>query len=336
MPSARRDQAARDRYAGDLESVSCNCCGADDAETVYEARTPDFAREDPSRIFRASGDELLVDRLVRCRSCGLEYVSPRLRGSAIVDAYSKGEDPDYVSQVHARERTFHRALARIERIAGGRGRLLDVGTAAGAFMAAARARGWTVEGCEPNRWLAAWGSRHYGLRIRPGDLFDQDFGPDAFDVVTLWDVIEHTPDPSRVLERIAQLLAPGGLLVVNYPDRGSWVARALGRKWPFLSSVHLYYFTRRTMTRLLEKHRLSVIHVRPHVQHLELDYLLVRGAVVSSQLSRALRTVARLLRVSRREVPYWLGQTFVIARLNARVLMIPILSNPWLDVLSFV
>jgi SAM-dependent methyltransferase len=203
-------------------------------------------------------------------------------------------------------------------------------------MAAARARGWTVEGCEPNRWLAAWGSRHYGLRIRPGDLFDQDFRSQAFDVVTLWDVIEHTPDPSRVLSGIAKLLVPGGLLLVNYPDRGSWPARVLGRRWPFLSSVHLYYFTRRTMTRLLENHGLSVVHVRPHVQYLELDYLLKRGAVLSARLSRILRTVARLLGVSRWQVPYWLGQTFMVARRNARVLAVPFLSNAWLDVLVFV
>ena len=266
------------------------------------------------RTFRASGDELLVDRLVRCRSCGLQYVSPRPLASDIVDAYSGGDDPAYVSQVAARERTFADAVAHIETILPGRGRILDVGTAAGAFLAAARGRGWQVEGCEPNAWLAEWGSRHYGIPIRTGELFDQSFAPGSFDVVTLWDVIEHTPDPTRVIRTVRDLIRPGGLLVVNYPDIGSWIARALGRRWPFLSSVHLYYFTRETMRSLLERHGFEVIEIRAHFQRLELDYLLSRGAVVSGALSRSSRAVAKGLGLSGRQVPYWIGQTFVAAR----------------------
>jgi SAM-dependent methyltransferase len=297
-----------------LEHVACNLCGADDAATIYEARRLDGHARDLVTTYRASGDELLVDRLVRCRRCGLEYVDPRPRGADIIDAYSDGTDPTYVSQVDARERTFAAAVARIESLQPGRGRLLDVGTAAGAFLAAARARGWEVDGCEPNRWMAEWGSRHYGLNIRPGDIFEQDYRPGGFDVVTLWDVIEHTPDPSRVVAHVAKLIRPGGLLVINYPDRGSWIARLLGRKWPFLSSVHLFYFTRRTMRMLLERHGFAVIDMRPHVQRLELDYLLSRTAVLSAALSSVSRGLAKGLGLSGRQAPYWIGQTFVAAR----------------------
>jgi SAM-dependent methyltransferase len=297
-----------------LEHVACNLCGANDTDTVYAARYTNGGARDLVRTFRASGDELLVDRLVRCRRCGLEYVSPRPAAGHIVSAYSLGDDPAYVSQVEARERTFSEAVVRIERLQPRRGRLLDVGTAAGAFLASARARGWEVEGCEPNRWMAEWGSKHYGLAIRPGELFDQDFAPASFDVVTLWDVIEHTPDPSRVIARVAELIKPGGLLIVNYPDRGTWLARLLGRRWPFLSSVHLYYFTRRTMTRLLQTGGFEVVDIRPHIQRLELDYLLSRGDVVSAWLSRVARAAARAARLSRRQAPYWIGQTFVAAR----------------------
>jgi 2-polyprenyl-3-methyl-5-hydroxy-6-metoxy-1,4-benzoquinol methylase len=296
-----------------LESVACNLCGADDAETVYEARELDASR-DMVRTFRASGDDLLSEPLVRCRRCDLQYVNPRPRATDIVTAYSAGDDPTYVSQVEARERTFAGAVRHIERLLPGKGRVLDIGTAAGAFLAAARERGWEVDGCEPNRWTATWGSNHYGLRIRAGELFDHDFAAHAFDVVTLWDVIEHTPDPSRVVEHIGGLLKPGGLLIVNYPDIGSPIAQALGRRWPFLSSVHLYYFTRQTMRKFLEKQGFEIVEMRPHLQRLELDYLLTRGAAVSARLSRWSRRLARLLGLSNRQTPYWIGQTFVAAR----------------------
>ena len=297
-----------------LEVVACNLCGADEAETVYEARYQPGQPRDLVRTFRASGDELLIDRLVRCRRCGLEYVSPRPEGGAIVAAYSAGDDPDYISQVEARRRTFDAALARIEAMCPGKGRLLDVGTAAGAFLAAARDRGWDVEGCEPNRWMAKWGSEYFRVPIRAGELFDQDYRPASFDVITLWDVIEHTPDPARVLRAVRQLLKPNGLLIVNYPDRGSWLARLMGRRWPFLSSVHLYYFTRDTIATMLTRHGFDLLAVRPHVQWLELDYLLSRGDVINRALSRASRAIVRPLGLAHRHVPYWIGQTFVAAR----------------------
>ena len=299
---------------GVLEHVLCAVCSADDYDVVYPAQYERETDADLVRKFRASGDELLIDQLVRCRRCRFQYVNPRLRGELILEGYTAGDDPTYVSQLEARERTFAASLDEIERAAGGRGRLLDIGTAAGAFVAAAKARGWEAEGCEPNQWLAAWGSKHYGITIRQGSLFDQPYEDGSFDVITLWDVIEHTPDPRAVLDRCRALLKPGGVLVVNYPDIGSWIARALGRRWLFLTSVHLYYFDRRTVRMILEKAGYSVDTVRPHVQRLELDYILMRGAILSRALSGIGRAIAKPLGLARAQVPYWLGQTFVVAR----------------------
>ena len=299
-----------------LEHLPCFLCGADDYDVVYEAQYEREKDVDLVQKFRASGDELLIDRLVRCRRCGFQYVNPRLRGDLILGSYAEGEDPTYVSQLSARERTFAGALAEIERANGGPGRLLDIGTAAGAFVAAAVARGFDAEGCEPNRWMAEWGSKHYGIRIRQGSVFEQPYPDESFDVITLWDVIEHTLQPREMLDRCRQLLKPGGILVVNYPDIGSWIARGLGRRWLFLTSVHLYYFDRRTMGMMLERTGFQVETIRPHFQRLELDYILFRGSVLSRALSSAARAVIKPLGLSRAQVPYWLGQTFVLARRN--------------------
>ncbi len=300
-----------------LERVPCFLCGADDYDVVYEAQYERETDVDLVQKFRASGDELLIDQLVRCLRCGFQYVNPRLRGELILASYIEGEDPTYVSQLQARERTFEAALAEIEQTVGGRGRLLDIGTAAGAFVAAAARRGWQAEGCEPNRWLADWGAKHYAIRIQQGSVFEQPYADGSFDLITLWDVIEHTPDPRQMLERCRALLRPGGTLVVNFPDIGSWIAKALGRRWLFLTSVHLYYFDRRSMRRMLASTGFEVVTVRPHFQRLELDYLLFRGSVLSKGLSSAARAVVRPLGLSRAQVPYWLGQTFVLAKRSA-------------------
>ena len=307
----RSAPAARDEI---LEHVACAVCDSRDYDVVLEACYENERDLDLIQKFRASGDELLIDRLVKCRACGLQYISPRLRSDLILASYAEGEDPVYVSQMPARERTFARALERIERLSGGPGRLLDIGTAAGGFLAAAKKRGWQAEGCEPNRWLAEWGTRQYGVRIRPGSVFEQDYEAGQFDVITLWDVIEHTTSPRDTIEHCRTLLKPRGLLVVNYPDIGSWIARSLGRRWLFLTSVHLHYFDRNTIARLLESAGFEIEAIRPHVQRLELDYVLLRSSIVSGGLAHAARRVTSLFGLGRKQVPYWLGQTFVAAR----------------------
>lgn len=297
-----------------LETVACNLCGSNLLEVIYEARADLERDRELARKFRASGDELLTQPLVRCTRCSLLFVSPRIAASAMLDGYAEGADPDYVSQMDSRVRTFARSLAEIDRLSPRKGRLLDIGTAAGAFLKAATDDGWEALGLEPNRWLAEWGRQHFGVDIRVGSIDTVPLAPASFDVVTLWDVIEHTPDPMHVLRRARQALARGGLLVVNYPDIGSWVARLMGRRWPFLSSVHLYYFTRQTIREALLQAGFETIAIRPHMQRLQLGYIAARGSVVSPALSRIAQRAVSMARLDRREVPYWIGQTFVAAR----------------------
>lgn len=142
-----------------LHHVPCALCGADNFAVVYPPRYDRERDADLAAKFRASGDELLINQLVRCLVCDFQYVNPRLPADLIAEGYTQGDDPAYVSQMQARERTFVRSLDDIERAVDTKGRLLDVGTAAGAFVAAARDRGWKAEGCEPNHWLADWGAQ---------------------------------------------------------------------------------------------------------------------------------------------------------------------------------
>jgi SAM-dependent methyltransferase len=304
-----------------LESVPCNLCQSTDLETVYDARADLEKDAELAAKFRASSDELLTQPLVRCRQCSLLFVNPRIPAAAMLAGYAEGADPQYVSQMRPRVRTFAGALSHINRLKPAKGHLLDVGTAAGAFLRAARDDGWEAMGIEPNRWLADWGRNAYGVPIQVGSIDDLSLPDGHFDVVTLWDVIEHTPDPLHVLRRTRQLLKQDGLLIVNFPDIGSWIARAMGRSWPFLSSVHLYYFTRETMQATLRKAGFETARLRPHVQRLELDYLFSRAAVVSPTLSRVGVSAVRRLKIGSCHVPYWLGQTWVAARVtidNAR------------------
>lgn len=297
-----------------LEHVSCNLCGADDPEEIYPSTRTGSEAVNADAI-RSSGDEPLRDRLVRCRKCDLVYVTPRVKADVMLAGYTDAVDENFVSQAQGRELTFQSCLDTIMRDwKAAPGRLLDVGTANGSFLKVARDAGWTVAGCEPSRWMCEWARTHYGLEVANGSIFTAAYPAASFDVVTLWDVLEHTPDPLATLREAVRVLRPGGLLVVNYPDYGSAVARTMARRWVFLLTIHYYYFTRKTISAALRRVGCDVLRVKPHIQRLEFDYVLHRAEPYVGLPARILRTLGRVTRVGRAQIPYWMGQTLVVAR----------------------
>jgi 2-polyprenyl-3-methyl-5-hydroxy-6-metoxy-1,4-benzoquinol methylase len=279
------------------------------------------SKRDPSRpidlrtVFRSSGDEPLQDQMVRCTTCDLHYVRPRLRWELILEGYRGGTDETFVSQVAFRERTFKRCLDHIEAAAKPPGkRVLDVGAAGGSFLAIAERRGYRPSGCEPSTWMCAFAKQHYGLTLHPGTIFDMPVEPGSVDLLTLFDVIEHTPDPQAVIRRAYELLAPGGVLGISYPDYGSLAAKGMGSKWVFLLTVHLYYFVPKTMRRLLELCGFEPLVFRAHLQTLEMGYVAQRAAPYLGPLGKLLTGSIRALRMHHLPLRYWVGQTLVVAR----------------------
>lgn len=299
--------------------VVCNLCGADDCGVVYPARySPDDDAPAMLERFKRCGGDVLLDRVVRCARCGLVYINPRFRDDVLLQEYTdgsiRGYKEQFVSQNAGREKAFQKSMRRINAIAPQRGILLDVGAADGTFMAVARGQGWDVRGCEPNTWFCQWGEEQYGLRIDRGTLFEQQYPAASFDVITLWDVIEHVSDPKRLLMKCRDLIKPHGVLVCTYPDIGSWIARLMGRRWVFLMSVHLYYFTRATIGLLLGQCGFAVEHCSPHFQILQAGYIAFRMQTHSALLHRFCSACLALTNSRDRMLPYWVGINCVIAR----------------------
>lgn len=305
--------------AAELEQVRCAVCGCDAYEVVIPSKRDPDAPIDLDAVFRSSGDEPLQDQAVRCKECGLVYVCPRLRADLVLQGYEGAEDPQFVSQIAFREKTFARCLSRVEAAAMPPGkRVLDVGAAGGSFLAMARQAGYEPLGCEPSRWMCDFAREHYGLSLHPGTLFDAPFEDGSVDLLTAWDVLEHTPDPRAVLERARDLLVDDGVLALTYPDFGSGAARLLGSRWPFLLTVHLYYFVPDTMRDLLKRAGFEPIVFRRHIQTLELGYVAERAAPYLGPLGAVVTGTMKALGLSRLPFHYWVGQTMVVARKRAR------------------
>ncbi len=114
--------------------------------------------------------------------------------------------------------------------------------------------------------------------------------------------------------RFAHALGERGWLTMSWPDYASLAARLLGPKWPFLLTVHLYYFTPETMTALLRRTGFAPLGYKPYLQTLELGYVAQRAAPYLGPLARVLTGPLRVLGLQRLPFQYWVGQTLVVAR----------------------
>ncbi|MFT4057698.1 MAG: class I SAM-dependent methyltransferase [Novosphingobium sp.] len=246
--------------------TECNMCGSASAKP----------------LFRAKGYDL-----VRCVQCDLAYVSNPPDEEALRKLYSAGES-DYHSELHDPDSTASRRMAAIAarhlkftRRFATSGRLVDVGCSSGEFLLVARDAGFDCSGIEFSHESAEEAHRRTGLTIERGTLQDTELTPGSCDVLTLFDVIEHVPDPSADLRAAFDLLAPGGWLVLSTPNIDGLFPRLsypLANRldyWPHPEPPHhLFQFSEATLARMVEAAGFTVAGTR----HCNIDLAYTFGA----------------------------------------------------------
>jgi 2-polyprenyl-3-methyl-5-hydroxy-6-metoxy-1,4-benzoquinol methylase len=203
-----------------------------------------------ARMFEAA-DALSRTRFEvrRCGECRLVYVSPRPDDEHLPAFYPDG----YFGKRHPVLKDYFMDLRvrTLPPLAPG-DRVLDIGCGRGDFLMACRRKGWEVAGVEQD------GAPIMELRQTLGfDVFSQSeldrLADGSFDVVTMWHVFEHMADPRETLRQVSRLLRPGGSLVIEVPNFGSWQARIGPRDWFHLDVPrHLLHFERATLEAMLE------------------------------------------------------------------------------------
>lgn len=292
-------------------TVRCNLCGHDDWFVRFPATLTDGEVPDV-RAFRCTSTGYGEHpQIVQCRYCGYVYANPRWVDADLLDAYQAVEDEVYVRERQGRELTFRKHLESLHRVTGppqGR-RLLDVGAYIGVFVEVARDAGWQACGVEPSRW-AVDVARSRDLPVIQGT--QQSFEPEKgkFDVITMWDVIEHLADPAADLARSFELLKPGGIIAVHTMDVESVAARLLGQRWPWLMDMHVHYFSRRTMKQMLHKTGFELIWCGAQSRYLRLGYLASRLQALSPAVGKGAVWLVEQTGLNQLPIPVSFGDLF--------------------------
>jgi SAM-dependent methyltransferase len=229
-----RDGRARDEL---VEDVACAACG------VAEAR-PVFAKDGFT--------------YVRCLECGTLYVSPQLRTELLDEYWAESNVAarwlDVLltpAQLEFDRAKYEDVLATVEQERGSPGRVLDIGSSLGVFLDRARNRGWEVAGVEPGLRARVRAEAEFGLTLHASLTEVQG---QRFDLVTFWEVVEHTKRPVELLTASRALLEPGGTLLAlvggNAHALANRVMRAASAAFDF---SRLWYFSPSSFARLLKR-----------------------------------------------------------------------------------
>lgn len=200
-----------------------------------------------------------------CERCGF-ILRPDLDAEALARTYAGGayeeiRGEQYLSELPDRRRDARVRLGYIQPWAP-MGSLLDVGAAGGAFVAEAQTRGYRARGIEPVPSFAAAGREQLGVDVQTTSIEGADLEEESYDIITMWHVLEHVPEPLGQLRRIGAALRPAGILAVEVPNAGSAVALRMGAAWPSLEpNVHVNQFAPETLRLLIERAGLEALDV---------------------------------------------------------------------------
>ncbi len=226
-----------------FETVACNLCGSEE--------------HSPLHVIKGY-------TIVRCNECRLVFINPRPVASELATIYDDGAyyggGSDY-DDLHVGYSNYLALTNHLRFVVGELlrplkdvtpGVALDVGCSMGVVLDQLRQRGWTPYGVDVSSYATEYARHEFGLNVFTGTLDDVDLPPDSVDLATMLLTVEHLPDPKGVLRQVHRLLKPGGVLIVGTHDiEGLW-PRIVGARWRHFSMPeHVYYFSRRTLTRML-------------------------------------------------------------------------------------
>jgi 2-polyprenyl-3-methyl-5-hydroxy-6-metoxy-1,4-benzoquinol methylase len=288
--------------------TTCWVCGTDGLDRYHRARLDftEYAGQDP-QLHAYTGEHVWM---VRCRACGFGQpeVVPTL--ARFFDRmYDQRWSAAWVEQEFGatyKDVIFRGVLDELDRqVLSARRRLLDVGAHAGRFMHLAQLRGWTVEGIELNPRTAAFAANRTGAPVHRVNAHGLANSGHRYSAIVLTDVLEHVPEPGRLLSGLAALLEPDGVVAIKVPNGSAqwfkerWLARVSSHRVSLAENlVHVNQFTPRSLAYLLERSGLSAVQVRtaapelPPVHDLRsaIASLVRRGVFLAASSPVALRT----------------------------------------------
>jgi SAM-dependent methyltransferase len=259
--------------AVELKNTRCAICGTEgNAQELYPANF-DLQALNPAVFSARRLPDRIHFRMVKCHTCGLVRSDPIADPALLAQLYHQSAFT-YTDEVADLKQTYGRYLAELDKYGARKDALLEIGCGNGFFFQQALAQGYrSVRGVEPSRAAVSQAAPEVRDVIvcdlmRPGL-----FGPGAFDVICLFQMFDHVPDPGALLDACFTTLRPGGLVLSLNHNVAAVSARLLGERSPIVDIEHTYLYSPATMTRLFMAHGFRVLKTGSVRNRYSLRYL---------------------------------------------------------------
>lgn len=202
--------------------------------------------------------------LYRCKDCTFLFTNPALSPEDVWRYYEGADYGPLSDEVRnpvdrfahlVRKVTVPARCRMVEKVSGKRtGSLLEIGAGTGVFASTMQRRGWNVVAADPSQGVREQAMRHHGISVHDMDILEKMKGR-TFDVVLLWQTLEHVPDIHETMEIIRSFVLKDGIAVIAVPNHTCFDARYYGSRWAsYDPPLHYSHFTRRTMATLASLH----------------------------------------------------------------------------------
>lgn len=198
---------------------------------------------------------------VKCNNCSLVLINPRPNYEKIKETYGDDYSRDYAKKAPTKLKRSLRRVRLVKNRFVSAGRWLDIGCSAGFVVKSAKDSGFDAFGIDIEPWGINYGKTNLQLNnLVAGTIENQTYPDQYFDVISLYDVIEHVPNLNLLVKELKRILATDGVIHIITPDIGHWrVTKPLSNWKEIKPSEHLYYFKKITLKKLFNKHGLNIV-----------------------------------------------------------------------------
>lgn len=296
-----------------LRPTRCAICATTNASTEVYPANLDAEAFTPAVFSARRLPDRMHYRIVQCNTCGLLRSDPVLDSATMNELY-RASTFDYGEELDGLRVTYGAALDAAAARAGGRRSMLDIGCGSGFVLEVARDRGFTdPRGVEPSADAIAKADPSVRGAIVEDVMRAGLFEPETFDVVTLFQVLDHLPDPVGLLKACLEAMRPGGVILAFNHNAAAWSARLLKERSPIVDVEHTYLYTPDTMRRLFSAAGFDVLSVDSVRNTYSIPYLLHLVPIPRS-LKQGLIPRLRQSSIGRRQLTVPLGNLCLLAR----------------------
>jgi 2-polyprenyl-3-methyl-5-hydroxy-6-metoxy-1,4-benzoquinol methylase len=253
-----------------------------------------------------------TQNLVRCMNCSLIFENPIFDQKHIIGQY-KAENFNISNyNFNLKLKTFTKSFLNFYKFRPiAKNRLaLDIGCGGGGALVALKKFGFNSEGIEPSKQLSLY-ARKLGFKIYNNSI--ENFSiKKKYDLIILYDVLEHLRHPNKILNKIYKILKPNGKFIINIPDEGSFLIKLLGKYNWWIMSCHLAHYNKKSLQIILKKNNFKIIKKNKFYQYYTLGYLLKIASNIGFLPSKMLNFVPNFLKNF--VIKYYAGQTTFLVK----------------------